>query len=125
LLGRLRLLERSSVTIGVDGGGRDDNERPDQLLQSEQLLGVLSLEGDEVDQDIRALAERLLEGGRIGTVDLDVLDAGRKLVFTAVADYDLPPTPLEPRDQRPSGLAGAAEKKCAPRHRRDDSSLIF
>jgi len=46
-------------------------------------------------------------------------------VFTAAADDDLPPTPPEPRDQRPSGLAGAAEKKCAPRHRRDDSSLIF
>ena len=66
---------------------------------------MLSLEGDEVDQDIGALAERLLEGGRLGTVDLDVLDAERKLVFTAAADDDFPPTPLESRDQRVEGLA--------------------
>jgi len=111
--------------VGVDGRGRDNDERPDELLESEQLLGVLLLEGDEIDQDLSTFAERLPQSGRIGTVDLDVVDAGRKLVFTAAADDDVPPTSLEPRDQRPSGLAGAAEKKCAPRHRRDDSSLIF
>jgi len=83
------------------------------------------LEGYEVDQDIRAVAERLPQSRRIGPVDVDVLDAGRNLALAAAAHDDVPPALLEPRDQRPPGLAAAAEKKCAPRHRRDDSSLIF
>src|SRR5439155_6322049 len=108
-----------------DGGGRDNHERVDELLQGEQLLSVLFLEGDEVDQDIGAVAEHLLQSGCIGTIDRGVLDAGRNVALAAAADDDIPPALLKPRDQRPSGLAASAEKKCAPRHRRDDSSLIF
>jgi hypothetical protein len=46
-------------------------------------------------------------------------------VLAAAADNNIPATFLESRDQCSSGLAAAAEEKCAPRHRRDDSSLIF
>src|SRR5205085_7663897 len=124
LVGRLRLVERSPFVVGVDGGRRDDDERVDKLLQREQLLSVLSFEGDEVDEHIRPVAERLLQSGRVSTVDLDVLDDRRKLALAAAADNNVPPPLLEPRDQRPSGLAAAAEEESSSRHRRDDSSLI-
>src|SRR4029079_1704960 len=104
---------------------RDDHERADQLLQGDQLLCVSPLEGHEVDENVRTRAECLPQGLRVGTVDLDVLDAGRELVLAAAADNSIPATFLESRDQCSSGLAAAAEEKCAPRHRRDDSSLIF
>ena len=125
LLGRFRLVEGSPLVVGVDGGGRDDNERADEILQRKQLFGVRFLEGYEVDEDVRARGERLPQSRCIGPVDVGVLDAGRKLALAAAAHDDVPPAPLEPRDQCPPGLAAAAEKKCAPRHRRDDSSLIF
>jgi len=81
---------------------------------------VLSLEGDEVDQDIGVLAERLLEGGRIGTVDLDVVDPGRKLVFTAAADDDVPPHAAGAAGSAPvrSGRCRREEMRAAPPARR-------
>jgi len=86
---------------------------------------MLLLEGDEVDEDIRTHTKRLAQSVGVGPVDLDVLDARRQLVLAPAADDDFPPSLPEPRDQRATGLAAPAEKKRPPRHRRDDSSLIF
>jgi hypothetical protein len=86
---------------------------------------MLPLEGDEVDEDLGTCAERPPQSVVVGTIDLDVLDARRQLALSPAADDDFPPALPKPRDQRAAGLAAAAEKKCPPRHRRDDSSLIF
>jgi hypothetical protein len=116
LLGEFRLIEGSAISVGVDRGARDDDDRADEVFKREQLLRVLPLEGDEVDQDVRASAERLLQRGRVGAVDLDVLDSLRYLALAAAPDGDLPAALAKARDECAAGLAAAAEKKCPPRH---------
>ena len=85
---------------------------------------MLLLEGNEVDEDVRPSSERLLQGGAVGAIDLDVLDALRDLALTPARDDYFPAAVAKARDQGASGLAAAAEKECPPRHCVDDSSLI-
>jgi len=86
---------------------------------------MLALERDEVDEHVGARPESRPQRGFVAAVDLDVLDARRDLALAAAPDDNVPPTLPQPRNQRASRLAAAAEQKRAPRHGRDDSSLIF
>ncbi len=85
---------------------------------------MLLLEGNEVDQDVRPVSERLLQGSGVGAIDLDVLDSLRNVALAAAHDHDFPAAFAKARNQRSSGLAAPAEKECPPRHGVDDSSLI-
>ncbi len=86
---------------------------------------MLALERDEVDEHVGARTERRAEGGLVAAIDLNVLDVRRELALAAAADDHVPAALPEPRNQRPAGLAAAAQEKCPPSHGRDDSSLIF
>ena len=125
LLGRLRLLERSPVTIGIDGGGRDDNQRSRSAPFRASSCSACSARTRRSRPGHRCpcrapARERPYRHGRPGR--------GRRR--SESRSPRLPTTTSHPRrwsrgiSARPV-LAGAAEKKCAPRHRRDDSSLIF
>src|SRR3954469_10391568 len=41
-------VERAARVVGVDRGGRDDDERADEALESVELLAVLAIHGDAV-----------------------------------------------------------------------------
>jgi len=86
---------------------------------------MLRLEGDEIDEHVGPRIERRAESALVAAIDRNVLDARRKLALAAAAEDNVPAPRLKPGNQCASGLAASAQKKCPPRHGRDDSSLIF
>ena len=74
------------------------------------------LEGDEVDQHVRPISERLFQGFGVGAMDLDVLDPLGHLALAPTRDDHFPAAFAKARNQRASGLAAPAEKECPPCH---------
>jgi excisionase family DNA binding protein len=79
---------------------------------------VLRVERDEVDEDVHAVRQSRAKGVGVGPVQLDVACPLRDLdgPLAAAGDDDVPAGLDQPLRQDASGLAGAAEEKCSPRH---------
>ena len=68
-------VERPALVVGVDRGGRDDDERADEPLETVELLAVLAAHGDGVEDDVGARSERRPQLGVVLPVGDDRLDA--------------------------------------------------
>ena len=68
-------VERPALVVGVDRGGRDDDERADEALEAVELLAVLAIHRDGVEDDVRAGSERRPQLRVVRPVGHDRLDA--------------------------------------------------
>ncbi len=100
-----RLVKAASVGVGVHGGTRDDHERAYATGKCVQLLAVVAREGDDVDQDIDAIADRLLQLPLLCPVDVNRP--------RPCGDPDVPSGRCQPRHHGAADLAGAAkDERC-------------
>ena len=51
-------VERAALVVGVDRGGRDDDQRADETVEAVELLAVLAIHRHAVVDDVRAGPER-------------------------------------------------------------------
>jgi len=109
----LRLVERTSLEVGVDRRRGDCDQRTG--VELEQLHGVRCFERDHVDDDV----EPVRNGQRayLISVEHDVVEGRRRRPLGLSCERDLPAVVRERVRDGQTDVAGATENEGAPRDR--------